>query len=168
MAPPSSNAPRSFLPPINSEPFFVNGMLPASDTSHFGSHNQRSSTNDADSPPTPAKRAPAGGSGGGGFDFVPTMNFDDFQSSIVDPHWSSPLLAEFPSHSGTGRALPKEPTNHSMPRSSGYAAMEGGGGGWKQRPQRQQEAVADRGGRPVRPQPLPAARPLRGPVPPQY
>ncbi|KAK5136520.1 hypothetical protein LTR08_002864 [Meristemomyces frigidus] len=107
----------TFLPAANAELFLANSRLPATaaGTSRFSS-GKHSSTDDADSPTTPAgRRADA-------FDFVPTMNFDDFQSSIVDPNWTSPLTSTFPSHSG-GRALPKEPEERSAPaRSTGVAA----------------------------------------------
>ncbi|KAK4556968.1 serine/threonine protein kinase, CMGC, dual-specificity [Recurvomyces mirabilis] len=97
----------SFLPPTsNDDAFYANqktSMLGNTDNGSFsfGNGNHRSSTDETDSPTTPAER------GSNDFDFVPTMNFDDFQSSITDPNWTSPLLSEFPTHVG-GRALPKE------------------------------------------------------------
>lgn len=64
-----------------------------------------------DSPATPAKRDPDDDAA----DFVPTMNFDDFQNSVTDPNWTSPLLSDFPTHSG-GRALTSEPEPPQAPR----------------------------------------------------
>lgn len=58
------------------------------------------------------------------FDFVPTMNFDDFQSSITDPNWTSPLLSEFPAESA-GRPLPKE-DEPNMARNNGFASTRAG------------------------------------------
>ncbi|KAI6899860.1 hypothetical protein KC355_g19773, partial [Hortaea werneckii] len=104
------------LPPTSkfSEP---RGRLPSAQQP------QHSSTDETDSPTTPAEKAHDG------FDFVPTMNFDDFQSSITDPNWTSPLLSEFPTHSG-GRALPKEPEPKTtqradtMPRGPGTSSLQ--------------------------------------------
>ncbi|TKA56779.1 hypothetical protein B0A55_13337, partial [Friedmanniomyces simplex] len=122
----SANAPaqRSFLPQSNSAAFFSNSKTSAlgnADNSSFsfgGNHNQHSSIEETDSLTTPAERA------SNGFEFVPTMTFDDFQNSITDPNWTSPLLSEFPTHSG-GRALPKEDTESGMPRSGGFITRPG-------------------------------------------
>lgn len=70
-------------------------------TSRFSFGQKSSTADDTDSPTTPAERS------SNDFDFVPTMNFDDFQNSLADPNWTSPLLTDFPTHQG-GRALPKE------------------------------------------------------------
>ncbi|KAI7687927.1 hypothetical protein KC353_g20009, partial [Hortaea werneckii] len=114
----------------NSRSFLNNHSLPP--TSKFSEFRgrlpsaqqpQHSSTDETDSPTTPAEKAHDG------FDFVPTMNFDDFQSSITDPNWTSPLLSEFPTHSG-GRALPKEPEPKitqkadTMPRGPGTSSLQ--------------------------------------------
>ena len=65
---------------------------------------------------------------------MPTMNFDDFQSSLADPNWTSPMLSEFPNVSG-GRVLPKEPQaeqGNMMARSNGFASGFTRPGGSKQ------------------------------------
>ncbi|KAK5116973.1 hypothetical protein LTR62_006694 [Meristemomyces frigidus] len=95
-----------FLPHSNSDSFLANAKVSQMSQAEngpfsFGNSNRKSSTDETDSPITPAGR------GSHDFEFVPTMNFDDFQSSISDPNWTSPLLSEFPTHVG-GRALPKE------------------------------------------------------------
>jgi len=69
---------------------------------------RHSSADDTDSPTTPA-------------DFVPTMNFDDFQNSIVDPNWTSPILSQFPTVSG-GPALPKEDDQSATRGGGGFAS----------------------------------------------
>lgn len=111
----------------NTEPFQLNARLPPTATAEpsrfsFGATgNQHSSTSDADSPTTPAERATDG------FDFVPTMNFDDFQNSIVDPDWTSPMLGEFPGVSG-GRALPRVPKERESGGGSGQVVKGTGNG----------------------------------------
>ncbi|KAI7503434.1 kinase-like protein [Hortaea werneckii] len=130
---PPASTPATAQPPsaaANSRSFSSNHSLPP--TSKFSEFRgrppaaqqpQHSSTDETDSPTTPAEKAHDG------FDFVPTMNFDDFQSSITDPNWTSPLLSEFPTHSG-GRALPKEPEPKTtqradtMPRGPGTSSLQ--------------------------------------------
>ncbi|RMY47947.1 hypothetical protein D0864_14975, partial [Hortaea werneckii] len=130
---PPASTPTAAQPPpaaANSRSFSNNHSLPP--TSKFSEFRgrlpsaqqpQHSSTDETDSPTTPAEKAHDG------FDFVPTMNFDDFQSSITDPNWTSPLLSEFPTHSG-GRALPKEPEPKTtqradtMPRGPGTSSLQ--------------------------------------------
>ncbi|KAK0864750.1 serine/threonine protein kinase, CMGC, dual-specificity [Friedmanniomyces endolithicus] len=138
----STNAPvqRPFLSQSNSAAFNSNSRTsafgnPGDSSFHFsGNHNQHSSVDETDSPATPAEQASSG------LGFLPTMTFDDFQNSITDPNWTSPLLSEFPTHSG-GRALPKDGSESGMARSSGFitrpgllrkedtASGEGGGSG---------------------------------------
>ncbi|KAK5760522.1 serine/threonine protein kinase, CMGC, dual-specificity [Elasticomyces elasticus] len=103
----------------NSSAFLANlQKTTPNDRFTFGNQQHSSSTEETDSPTTPAGR------GGGGLDmFVPTMTFDDFQNSITDPNWTSPLLSEFPSHSG-GRALPKE---YSMNNSGAGGGVDASG-----------------------------------------
>lgn len=74
----------------------------------------QSSTDSAQSATTPADNNNATGT----FDFLPDINFDDFQTSIKNYDGTSPMLSEFPSLDG-GRILPgKEDYNNSMARSN--------------------------------------------------
>ncbi|TKA36135.1 hypothetical protein B0A54_13074 [Friedmanniomyces endolithicus] len=143
----STNAPvqRSFHPQSNSAAFNSNSRTspfgnPGDSSFHFGgNHNQHTSIDETDSPATPAEPA------SNGLGFLPTMTFDDLQNSITDPNWTSPLLSEFPTHSG-GRALPKEGPESGMARSSSFitrpgllrkedtASEEGGGSGVARKP----------------------------------
>jgi len=134
----TNNHDRSFLPQSHSESFlvddnsnngsssFIDRLAPSAKAPprfRFGAEhgNRVSSTSETGSPTTPAGRLTDG------FAFVPTMNFDDFQNSIVDPsHWSSPQLSEFPETSA-GRALPKEQSGQKesgnrMAKSGGFAS----------------------------------------------
>ncbi|KAF2722508.1 hypothetical protein K431DRAFT_319676 [Polychaeton citri CBS 116435] len=115
---------RSFLPQHAAKP-------PDASRFSFGNH----SSNDADSPVTPAEV--------GNFDFLPPVNFDDFQTSLATYEGgTSPLLSEFPTHSG-GRALPKEDDNsaRSSEGSSGASAssMAGTNGYTSQQARRMQQ-----------------------------
>jgi dual specificity tyrosine-phosphorylation-regulated kinase 2/3/4 len=53
------------------------------------------------------------------FDFIPPVNFDDFQSRLANFDGSSSLLSEFPAVGG-GRVLSHERTNSMAPRSAGF------------------------------------------------
>ena len=83
----------------------------------FGNAPTHSSTESAESPTTPADRS----NGGQNFEFLPDINFDDFQTSIKNYDGTSPMLSEFPSVDG-GRVLPGEDNYSSMARSNGLAA----------------------------------------------
>lgn len=91
-------ATRSFLPQINPGPAF--GQNTELTRASFGNPTA-TNTDEADSPLTPAERT------NGGFDFLPPVNFDDFQSKLASFDEPSSLLNEFPSVGG-GRVLRKE------------------------------------------------------------
>ena len=54
------------------------------------------------------------------FDFIPPVNFDDFQSRLANFDGSSSLLSEFPAVGG-GRVLTHEQPSGMAPRSAGFA-----------------------------------------------
>jgi dual specificity tyrosine-phosphorylation-regulated kinase 2/3/4 len=54
------------------------------------------------------------------FDFIPPVNFDDFQSRLANFDGSSSLLNEFPAVGG-GRVLPNEQTGGMAARNTGFA-----------------------------------------------
>ena len=54
------------------------------------------------------------------FDFIPPVNFDDFQSRLANFDGSSSLLSEFPTVGG-GRVLTHERPGGMAPRSAGFA-----------------------------------------------
>lgn len=56
----------------------------------------------------------------GDFDFIPPVNFDDFQSRLANFDGSSSLLGEFPAVGG-GRVLNQGKTGGMAPRSAGFA-----------------------------------------------
>ncbi|KAK3096423.1 hypothetical protein LTR53_019211, partial [Teratosphaeriaceae sp. CCFEE 6253] len=111
-----SHHPRRAFPPHppnpNTDAFFANQTQSSSTNSSFYPHpslphaQPSSMTPDAESHAAD-HMASTTSTGTAGFEFVPTMTFDDFQNSLTDPNWTSPLLSEFPTHQG-GRALPKE------------------------------------------------------------
>ena len=78
----STNTSHSYHPPIKSQQF-SNKTNDSSDSSFSIPLN-----NDTRSPTTPAERT------GNDFDFLPAVNFDDFQTSIAN--YDGPLLAGFP------------------------------------------------------------------------
>ena len=93
----------------NAESYFYNSRM--GNSSHtrlesFGSgrvgYNNASKENIMDSPSTPSRDRT-----GYSFEFLPDVNFDDFQTSIRNYDGNSPLLSEFPSVDG-GKILPKE------------------------------------------------------------
>lgn len=98
----ATNNARSFLPPTASELLFSKGSFadPSTSSAQEGSY-----------PTTPATN---------NFDFVPTVNFDDFQNSLAGYGGTSPLLSDFPDFPtvGSGRAMPKESNNGVGIRSS--------------------------------------------------
>ncbi|KAK5170405.1 serine/threonine protein kinase, CMGC, dual-specificity [Saxophila tyrrhenica] len=103
---------RSFLPALNTDSYLTNSRL-ASSHQRQGSYGNRRAgfpnsstenlTDQQPIPTTPSQRTPLGD----GLDFLPDVNFDDFQTSIKNYDGSSPLLNEFPSVNG-GRILPRE------------------------------------------------------------
>lgn len=87
------------------------------------------------SPTAPSERS------NGDFDFIPPVNFDDFQSRLANFDGSSSLLNEFPAAGGTGggRALPQEKST-----GSGMAARSAGFANARPVEGRQQEPRAER------------------------
>lgn len=70
------------------------------------------------SPIAAASRTPAAATSD--FDFIPPVNFDDFQSRLANFDGSSSLLGEFPAVGG-GRVLTHERPSGMAPRSAGFA-----------------------------------------------
>lgn len=117
----TTNNTRSFLPPSNSESFLYNSRAAGAasmsrERLSFGNPTN-SSTDSADSPTTPADRS----NGASNFEFLPDINFDDFQTSIKNYDGTSPMLSEFPSVDG-GRILPGEEDYSNMARTNGFAS----------------------------------------------
>ena len=92
------------------------GGEPNTTRASFGNNNFSSSADDMDSPTTPAGRML-----GADFDFLPDVNFDDFQTTIKNYDGASPLIDQFPTVGG-GRALPREEDPSGMARGNGFAA----------------------------------------------
>lgn len=95
----TTNNAHSFLDDTTNEPFYSK--------SSFADPSSTASNHDASYPTTPASNT---------FDFVPTVNFDDFQNSIASyGGGASPLLSDFPEFPtvGSGRAMPKESNSNS-------------------------------------------------------
>lgn len=89
----TTNNAHSFLADSTTEPFYSK--------SSFADPSSSASIYDASYPTTPAANT---------FDFIPTVNFDDFQNSIASYGGTSPLLSDFPEFPtvGSGRTMPKE------------------------------------------------------------
>jgi len=105
---------RPFLPSVNSDSYFASARLASSSHQRQASYGSRradftnSSTDafaDSSIPTTPGQRTPA--PLGDSLDFLPDVNFDDFQTSIKNYDGTSPLLSDFPTVPG-GRPLPRE------------------------------------------------------------
>ena len=87
----------------------------------MASSNTRLSTANSSSSDLPNMLAGERTRGSESFEFLPDVNFDDFQTTIKNYDGNSPLLSAFPTHDG-GRALPKDSGEYSMARSNGFAA----------------------------------------------
>ncbi|PPJ60378.1 hypothetical protein CBER1_11150 [Cercospora berteroae] len=102
----SSNGSRTFLPQATSEPYFSskNGDAPrfSSDRPFSNRSNQSTLT---------------------GHDFMPTLNFDDLQTSIANYDGNEPLLSDFPAVGAT-RTLPREPSRSNLARDSAMSGTE--------------------------------------------
>ncbi|KAF2214753.1 hypothetical protein CERZMDRAFT_65990 [Cercospora zeae-maydis SCOH1-5] len=100
----SSNGSRTFLPQATSEPYFSskNGDAPRFSTDRPSSNRSNEATLI-------------------GHDFMPTLNFDDLQTSIANYDGNEPLLSDFAAVGAT-TTLPRAPSRGSLARDSAVAS----------------------------------------------